>query len=38
MNRPGDQKMYSKVLMTKDFQFTKIIFQMPGQPARWKCR
>jgi hypothetical protein len=33
MNRDGDQKMYSKVLMTKDFQFTKIIFQMPGQGA-----
>ena len=33
MNRPGDQKMYSKILMTKDFQFTKVIFQMPGQPA-----
>ena len=25
--------MYSKILMTKDFQFTKIIFQMPGQAA-----
>jgi hypothetical protein len=33
MTREGDQKMYSKVLMTKDFQFTKIIFQMPGQGA-----
>ncbi len=33
MNRPGDQKMYSKILMTKDFQFSKIVFQMPGQPA-----
>ncbi|MBV8515009.1 MAG: hypothetical protein JO260_06890 [Acidobacteria bacterium] len=33
MNRAGDQKMYSKVLMTKDFQFTKVIFQMPGQSA-----
>src|SRR5579871_5383172 len=33
MNRAGDQKMYSKILMTKDFQFTKIIFQMPGQAA-----
>jgi hypothetical protein len=29
----GDQKTYGKVLMTKDFQFTKIIFQMPGQGA-----
>jgi hypothetical protein len=25
--------MYSKMLMTKDFQFTKIVFQQPGQPA-----
>jgi len=25
--------MYSKILMTKDFQFTKIIFQRPGQGA-----
>ena len=33
MNRVGDQKMYSKILMTKDFQFIKIIFQMPGQGA-----
>ena len=33
MNREGDQKMYSKILMTKDFQFTKVIFQMPGQSA-----
>jgi hypothetical protein len=33
MDRPGDQKMYSKILMTKDFQFTKMIFQMPGQGA-----
>jgi hypothetical protein len=33
MTREGDQKMYSKVLMTKDFQFTKVIFQMPGQGA-----
>jgi hypothetical protein len=33
MSRQGDQKMYSKILMTKDFQFSKIIFQMPGQPA-----
>jgi hypothetical protein len=33
MNRAGDQKMYSKILMTKDFQFTKVIFQMPGQGA-----
>lgn len=29
----GEQKTYGKVLMTKDFQFTKIIFQMPGQGA-----
>jgi hypothetical protein len=33
MTREGEQKMYSKILMTKDFQFTKIIFQMPGQGA-----
>ena len=33
MNPSGDKKMYSKILMTKDFQFTKIIFQMPGQGA-----
>ncbi|MGA2429864.1 MAG: hypothetical protein ABSH13_15305 [Candidatus Acidiferrum sp.] len=25
--------MYSKVLVTKDFQFTRIVFQQPGQPA-----
>jgi hypothetical protein len=29
----GDQKTYGKVLMTKDFQFTKVIFQMPGRGA-----
>jgi hypothetical protein len=29
----GDQKTYGKVLMTKDFQFTKVIFQMPGRAA-----
>jgi hypothetical protein len=29
----GDQKTYGKVLMTKDFQFSKVIFQMPGRPA-----
>jgi hypothetical protein len=33
MTHSGDQKIYSKVLMTKDFQFSKIIFQMPGQNA-----
>jgi hypothetical protein len=25
--------MYTKMLVTKDFQFTKIVFQRPGQPA-----
>jgi len=25
--------MYSKVLVTKDFQFTKVVFQEPGKPA-----
>jgi hypothetical protein len=29
----GGQKTYGKVLMTKDFQFTKVIFQIPGQGA-----
>jgi hypothetical protein len=33
MTPSGDKKIYSKVLMTKDFQFTKVIFQMPGQGA-----
>jgi hypothetical protein len=33
MGDHGDQKTYGKVLMTKDFQFTKVIFQMPGQGA-----
>ena len=34
IDRHGDiRRMYSKMLMTKDFQFTKIIFQMPGQGA-----
>jgi hypothetical protein len=28
-----DQWMYSKVLVTKDFEMTKAIFQMPGQGA-----
>jgi hypothetical protein len=31
--KEGAGMMYSKVLVTKDFQFTKIIFQQPGQPA-----
>src|ERR1700744_1581832 len=33
MPHAGDQKIYSKMLMTKDFQFSKVIFQMPGQSA-----
>ena len=33
MTHSGDQKIYSKMLMTKDFQFTKVIFQMPGRGA-----
>jgi hypothetical protein len=33
MSGQGDQKTYGKILMTKDFQFTKIIFQIPGQGA-----
>jgi hypothetical protein len=32
MGREGSM-MYSKALVTKDFQFTKIVFQQPGQPA-----
>ena len=31
--KDGGAMMYSKMLMTKDFQFTKIVFQQPGQPA-----
>jgi hypothetical protein len=31
--KDGGGMMYSKMLMTKDFQFTKIVFQQPGQPA-----
>jgi hypothetical protein len=27
------QTMYSKMLVTNDFQFHKIVFQQPGQPA-----
>lgn len=27
------QLMYSKMLMTNDFQFKKMVFQQPGQPA-----
>jgi hypothetical protein len=27
------QPMYSKVLMTSDFQVKKVVFQVPGQPA-----
>ena len=33
VGKEGAGMMYSKVLVTKDFQFTKIIFQQPGQPA-----
>jgi hypothetical protein len=33
VGKEGASMMYSKVLVTKDFQFTKIIFQQPGQPA-----
>lgn len=33
MGAQGDQKAYGKMLMTKDFQFTKVIFLMPGQGA-----
>jgi hypothetical protein len=33
MPHGGNQKIYSKMLMTKDFQFSKVIFQMPGQSA-----
>jgi hypothetical protein len=29
----ASKMMYSKMLVTKDFEFTKIVFQMPGQPA-----
>ena len=32
-SKDGGAMMYSKMLMTKDFQFTKIVFQQPGQPA-----
>jgi hypothetical protein len=28
-----NEMMYSKMLVTKDFQFKKIVFQQPGQPA-----
>jgi hypothetical protein len=31
--KEGGSLMYSKVLVDKDFRFTKIIFQQPGQPA-----
>jgi hypothetical protein len=31
--KEGRGMMYSKVLVTKDFQFTKVVFQQPGQPA-----
>ncbi len=30
--KPG-QVMYTKMLVTNDFQFKKIVFQQPGQPA-----
>jgi hypothetical protein len=33
MPHAGEQKIYSKMLTTKDFQFSKVIFQMPGQGA-----
>jgi hypothetical protein len=33
VGKEGAGMMYSKVLVTKDFQFSKIIFQQPGQPA-----
>jgi hypothetical protein len=29
----SDQKIYAKTLMTKDFQFSKMVLQMPGQGA-----
>jgi hypothetical protein len=29
----GGAMVYTKMLVTKDFQFTKIVFQQPGQPA-----
>jgi hypothetical protein len=32
-SKDGGALMYSKMLVTKDFQFTKIVFQQPGQPA-----
>ena len=32
-SKDGGAVVYSKMLVTKDFQFTKIVFQQPGQPA-----
>jgi hypothetical protein len=32
-HRDAGKVMYSKMLVTKDFEFTKIVFQVPGQPA-----
>jgi hypothetical protein len=33
VGKEGAGMMYSKVLVTKDFEFTKVVFQQPGQPA-----
>jgi hypothetical protein len=33
VGQEGAGMMYSKVLVTKDFQFTKVVFQEPGKPA-----
>jgi hypothetical protein len=33
VGKEGAGMMYSKVLVTKDFPFTKFVFQEPGKPA-----